>query len=137
MKHCPNETCSFLLRFGRVSAFLDTIESCRDCGTALVPGEAPPQPVPVPEYRELVTIYRTSSYTDAHLARAALEANEVFVYVAGSAIQGAMGELPPTMLSLRVQVPHDDVVWARGILARLAGTSSEDSANIQISPRGW
>ena len=125
MKHCSNAECSHLERFGRVSEFLDTVEDCPDCGAPLVDGEAPE--VPEPTYRDLVTVYELSSDADAQLARAKLEANGLFVHVAGSRLQGAMGELPPTMLSLRVQVEREQAEWARKILGFDAAGGPDDA----------
>lgn len=130
MKHCPNEDCSYRRKFGAVSEFVDTIEDCADCGTRLAPGAAPD--IAGPAFRDLTTVYRTSDRAAAQIVRAALEANGLFAHVSGDSLQGAMGELPPTMLSLRVQVAAEHSEWAREIVGREAidGDPEEDPAAV-------
>lgn len=120
MKHCPNENCEHRQKFGTTSEFIDTVANCVDCGTELVPGEAPA--ISIPGFRDLVTVYRTGDRSAAQLVRAALEANGLFAHVSGESLQGAMGELPPTMLSLRVQVDAEQAEWAREIIDRDTAT---------------
>jgi len=113
MKHCANPDCENLVRHGVIAEFLDSVDRCADCGTPLVPGEAPrPEP---PSYRELATIYQAADGTQAHLVRAALEAEGIPVNIAGEALMGAVGELPATMLQVEVQVPPEFAVRAREI----------------------
>ncbi len=116
MKHCPNPECEQLVRYGRIAEFLDTVEVCSDCGAPLTPGEAP-QPE-LPEYRELVTVYRAADGIQAHLVKAALEYEEIPVVITGEALMGAVGELPATMLDVEVQVPPEFSDRAREIALR-------------------
>jgi hypothetical protein len=116
MKHCPNQDCAHRLRHGRASEFLDAVRVCSDCGSALLPGEAPPPPRV--EYRELRTVYETSDRLQAHLIRSVLEDAGIPAHVGGDALQGAMGELPLTMLSIRVQVAPEHAEQAREIAMR-------------------
>ncbi len=113
MKHCPNQDCENLVRHGSIAEFFDIVDVCTDCGTPLVPGEAPrPEP---PTYRELETIYQAADGTQAHLIRAALEEEGIPVNISGEALMGAVGELPATMLQVEVQVPPEFAVRAREI----------------------
>ncbi|MBW2493672.1 MAG: DUF2007 domain-containing protein [Deltaproteobacteria bacterium] len=113
MKHCPNEDCESLVRHGSIAEFFDTVDVCADCGTRLVAGEAPrPQP---PTFQELETIYQAADGTQAHLIRAALEEEGIPVKIAGEALMGAVGELPPTMLQVEIRVPPEFAVQAREI----------------------
>jgi len=113
MKHCPNPDCENRVRHGVIAEFLDDVDRCTDCGAPLVAGEAPrPEP---PTYRELRTIYQAADGTQAHLVRAALEAEGIPVNISGEALMGAVGELPATMLHVEVQVPPEFAQRAREI----------------------
>lgn len=114
MKHCPNPDCASFERSGRAAEFVDAIETCSDCGARLEPGEAPE--ASRPEYLELVTVYETSDQPRAHLIRGLLAESGIDAHVGGDSLQGAMGELPITMLSIRVQVPPDDAARAREMI---------------------
>jgi hypothetical protein len=120
VRHCPNAGCAYLARTGFVAEFLDTIEVCPHCGNRLRHGEAPPMPRPT--YRGLETVYETSDRIQAHLIRSLLEQDDIAAHIAGEPLQGALGELPPTMPSIRVQVAPEHVERARGLI------SSEDTA---------
>jgi len=113
MKHCPNQDCEHLARYGRASEFLDVVEVCSDCGAFLVVGEPPPPPQL--EYQELATVYETNDRVQAHLIRSVLEDAGVPAHVSGDALQGALGEIPVTMLAVRVQVPLEHADRARKI----------------------
>jgi len=67
------------------------------------------------EYRDLQTIYETSNQIHAHLMKSLLEEHDIPVHISGDSLQGALGELPPTMLFLRLQVPVEDAQRARQI----------------------
>jgi len=113
MKHCPNQDCENFVRQGVVAEFFDTVDVCADCGTALVPGEAPrPEP---PTYQELETIYQAADGMQAHIVKAALEEEGIPVNISGEALMGAVGELPATMLQVEVQVPPEFAKRAREI----------------------
>jgi hypothetical protein len=72
--------------------------------------------MPRPTYRELETVYETSDRIQAHLIRSMLEQDDIAAHVAGEPLQGALGELPPTMPSIRVQVAPEHVERARGLI---------------------
>jgi hypothetical protein len=122
MKHCANVECSHLTQYGEMAEFVDSADRCSDCGGELEAGEV--APAPAPEYQELVTVYEANTGVQAHLVKAALEAEEIPVHVSGEALLGAIGELPPTMLQVRVQVPAEHTQRAREIA--LACDESED-----------
>lgn len=136
MKHCPNPDCSHLATTGFAAEFLDSIEICAKCGSRLFHGEAPATLRPT--YRELETVYETADRIQAHLFRSLLEQDEIPAHVAGEPLQGALGELPPTMPSMRVQVAPEHVERARGLISRhdnaRRGVPDEDEA--QSASRG-
>jgi hypothetical protein len=133
VRYCPNPECAHLARSDGVAEFLDTVEFCSDCGTSLRQGEAPPKPAkPAPAYRELETVYETSDRIQAHLIRSLLEQDEIAVHVAGESLHGALGELPPTMPYVRVQVPPEHVERAR----RLITERDEETARAQRDETG-
>ena len=121
MKHCPNEECEHFARYGRASMFLDSVEICSDCGAPLQVGEVPPPPKV--EYQELSTVYETNDRVQAHLICSVLENAGIAAHVSGDALQGAMGELPLTMLSIRVQVASEHAGRAREIAMEAEGQS--------------
>ena len=113
MKHCPNPDCSHRTRYGRVAELRDRLHRCPDCGEPLAPGEAPmPEPA---AYLERVTVYTAANGVQAHLVRAAIEAEGIDVHVGGEALLGAVGELPAAMNQVTVQVPPEDAERARAI----------------------
>lgn len=125
MKHCPGEGCEHRISFGRAAEFLDSVEVCSDCGSLLRDGEAPPEAEPAVEYRELITVYETNDQVQAHIIRCLLEAQQIPVHIGGEALQGAMGEIPLTMLSIRVQVPVEHARQAREIALASEDASGE------------
>ena len=134
MKHCPNADCSYLARYDRVAEYVDGIEVCSDCGSPLRHGAAPQ--MPPPEYRELEAVYETSSQIQAYLIRSILEGGDLTVHVAGEALQGALGELPPTMPSLRVQVLPEEVQLAASSSLRASGRSlCQTATNLPMTLR--
>ena len=118
MKHCPNTDCPHIARYDCVAEFLDTVEFCSDCGTRLLHGEASPPPRPLRTYRELETVYETADRIQAHLIRSLLEQDDIVVHVAGESLHGVLGEVPPTMLYMRVQVPPEQVERARRLITQ-------------------
>ena len=116
MKHCPNADCDHLIRYGRISEFTNSVEICSDCGSELRLGEVPPEPLV--EYLELQTIYETSNQIHAHLIKSVLEQNGISANIIGESLQGAIGELPPTMLYIRLQVPLEEAQRAREIVLK-------------------
>ena len=115
MKHCPNEQCAHFVRHGRASEFLDAVAICSDCGVALRSGPAPAAPEADVAFHELSTVYETNDRIQAHLVRSLLEDAGIPAHVSGDALQGAIGELPLTMLAMRVQVPVEHAEQAREI----------------------
>jgi len=113
MKHCPSPSCDHLARHGLVSEFLDEVDVCSDCGSALAPGEAPEVQGESPAFRELVTIYRAADSIRAHLLKGVLQSEGIPVDISGEALMGAVGELPVTMLDVEVKVPPEFAVQAR------------------------
>lgn len=119
MRHCRNGLCPALPRDGVAAEYLDNVESCHECGDPLAPGAAPLPATPEPQYRELVTIYRASDATQAHLIRGALETEGISVYIKGESLRAAVGELPATVVQVEVQVSPDDATRAREIALQI------------------
>jgi hypothetical protein len=115
IKHCPNSACAGLERDGVVAEFRASVEACLDCGSSLVLGERPaPTPNEV-EYLELATIFIASDLSQGHVVAGAIEASGIPVFVKGEHLQGAVGELPPAVGQVEVQVPIERVEAARKI----------------------
>ncbi len=119
MRHCDNDECPALARDEVAAEYLDSVETCSECGNRLVAGGAPVIEAPQPEYRELVTIYRASDATAAHLIRGALEAEGISVYIKGESLRAAVGELPATVVQVEVQVSPDQAARAREIALQI------------------
>lgn len=113
MKHCPNQECTHLVRVERIAEFKDEAEACSDCGGALVVGEAPPSLEPA--FRALVTVYEAPDPIRGHLLRTILEDREIPAVVVGDDLTGAIGELPATVLQVRVQVEPEHASAAAAI----------------------
>ena len=117
-KHCPNERCPGLARDGVVAEFVDELERCLDCGCRLIPGEAFPEPPPELEYNELRTIFIAGDVIHGHLVAGAIEAEGIPVYLKGEPLRSAIGELPPDVMQLEVQVSVVNEERARAIAMR-------------------
>ena len=107
MKHCVNPDCEHRRRFGRIAEYRDDCTECSDCGEGLAPGEAPSPDRGRPEFLDLVTIYEPPEPVRGHLLRGILESRGIPAFVIGDALTGAIGELPATVLQVRVQVPRE------------------------------
>jgi hypothetical protein len=125
-RHCPNPECLGLARDGRVAEFEDTIETCIDCGTRLLPGEWLPDEDPALEYNDLRTVFIAENPVQGHLVAGAIEAEGIPVYLKGEMLQGAVGELAPDVRQVEVQVPAERVDRAREIAMRFEGRIAED-----------
>lgn len=117
MKHCPNDDCQHLLEYGRRAEFVAAADRCSDCGGSLEFGETPARHS-VTEYRPLATVYETGDRIQAHVVSAAIQSAGIESHVSGDALQGAMGEIPLSMLTFRVQVDPEEAVQAREIALR-------------------
>ena len=110
MKHCPNRDCTHLRRFDRIAEYREAATSCSDCDGVLALG---PPPEPEPEaFRELVTIYVAPDSVRAHLLKSLLTDLGMTAVVIGDALGAAVGELPATVLNVRVQVPPESAAEA-------------------------
>ena len=119
MRHCPNLECPALLRDGIAAEYLDRVAVCSECASPLAAGGAPVVAPPQRAYRELVTIYRASDATQAHLIRGALEAEGIAVYIKGESLRAAVGELPATVVQVEVQVSPAHAARAREIALQI------------------
>jgi hypothetical protein len=117
-KHCANEDCAGLARDGVVAEYRDEIETCLDCGARLIRGAAFPEPAPPLEYVELRTVFIASDVVQGHLVRGAIETEGIPVHLKGEALRSAIGELPPDVMQLEVQVPLAFEEEGRAIAAR-------------------
>jgi len=150
-RHCPNEDCPGLARDGIVAEYVDTMEACVDCGARLIPGEALPEPPPPLEYNELRTVFIAADVLQGHLARAVLEAEGIPVFLKGEGLRSAVGELPPDVMQVEVQVPFEREEEGRALVARFepgergrgrgsarsAGIDAGIDAGVERSGAGW
>ncbi len=136
IRHCANPDCAGLARDGVVAEFRDTVELCLDCGAVLAPGERPPAPDPERgvEFLELVTIFIASDLSQGQVVASTIDAAGIPVFVKGELLQGAVGELPPAVGQVEVQVPIERAQNAREIAMRWEGPASEQSAMRGRSP---
>ncbi len=123
-RHCPNPDCGGLDRDGVVPEFVDTVERCLDCGTHLLPGPALPLPDPEIEFHDLATVFIASGVTQGQIVAAAIEHEGIPVFVKGELLQGAIGELPPNVGQVEVQVPAERADRAREIARRFEREAS-------------
>jgi len=147
MKHCPNPGCPFLAQMGMVAEFHDSIEVCADCGTALVPGEAPDvEPLPVAsslsdkQIAEMVILCTLDSAEDAALFKAKLEFQTIPATIVP--ITTALDEDPDELIDLfEVHVLRDDLLRATYLLdtwmaeeLEEAGDNDIDEADLDDDP---
>jgi len=112
-----------------VAEFRDRVESCLDCGSALVRGERPGALEPAVEFVELVTIFIASDLSQGQVVASAIEAAGIPVFVKGELLQGAVGELPPAVSQVEVQVPIERAEFAREIAMIWEGPASGENAS--------
>lgn len=138
MKHCPNPSCPFLAQMGMVAEFHDPVEFCADCGTALVPGEAPDvEPLPAAsslsdeQLAEMATLCTLDSAEDAVLFQAKLEFQTIPATIVP--ITADAGEDADDPIELfEVHVRRDDLLRATYLLdawmaEELEGTDDNDT----------
>lgn len=123
-RHCPDEQCPGLARDGVAAEYVDTVELCVDCGSRLVQGEAHPEPPPPLEYLELCTVFIASDVVQGHLVRSVLEAEGIPVFLKGEGLRSAVGELPPNVMQIEVQVPIEREDEGRALAARFEPDAS-------------
>ncbi len=126
MKHCGNRQCAYFESNGAFAEYRDDIESCSDCGGALVGGEAPSVEV---GFRPLVSIYRAENAIQAHLIKAILEDEEIPVEIKGESLNSALGELPVTVIEVEVLVPPEHRERARELALQFERERGEDSGD--------
>lgn len=114
-KHCPNPECGGLARDGVVAEFRDTVDTCLDCHSVLMPGERPAVVPREVEYVRLVTVFIASDLSQGHVVAGTIEAAGIPVFIKGEHLQGAVGELPPAVGQVEVQVPIEREEAARKI----------------------
>ena len=132
MKHCPNPNCPFLAQMGMVAEFHDPVEFCVDCGTALVPGEAPDvEPLPVAsslgdeQIAEMVTLCTLDSAEDAALFQAKLEFQTIPATIVPITDDADADSGGPTEL-FEVHVRRDDLLRATYLLDAWMAEELED-----------
>lgn len=136
MKHCPNPECAGRERDGVVPEFRDEIERCLDCDTALAVGAAAPvsEEDAGLEFVEWKTVFIAANAAQGRLVGNSIEAEGIPVYVKGEALQGAVGELPATVIAVEVQAPverfeeaREIALWFEGQVTFLPGVSIDES----------
>ncbi len=121
-RHCPNPDCAGLIRDGAVAEFVDSVETCLDCGSRLEPGSGEIDREPGLEYNELHTVFIAANVVQGHLVAGAIEAEGIPVYIKGEMLSGAVGELAADTHQVEIQVPVDRVERAREIALRFEGS---------------
>ena len=117
-KHCPNENCPGLARDSVVAEFVDELERCLDCDARLIRGVAFPEPPAPFEYNDLRTVFIAADVVHGHLVAGAIEVEGIPVYLKGEALRSAVGELPPDVMQIEVQVPVANEEQGRAIAMR-------------------
>ena len=148
MKHCPNPDCPFLAQMGMVAEFHDPIEFCADCGTVLVPGEAPDvEPLSATsglsdqQIAEMVTLCTLDSAEDAVLFKAKLEFQTIPAtivpvntgLISNVPISGAADETSAAPIELfEVHVRRDDLLRATYLLDAWMAEELEDADDTDL-----
>ncbi len=128
VKYCPNPDCAGLARDGVVAEFRDAVRACLDCGSALILGERPTAVAPEVEFLELVTIFIACDLSQGQVVAGAIEAAGIPVFVKGELLQGAVGELPPAVSQVEIQVPIERQEPAREIAMLWEGPARSGGA---------
>jgi len=138
MKHCPNPDCPFLAQMGMVAEFHDPIEFCVDCGTALVPGEAPDvEPLSATsglsdqQIAEMVTLCTLDSAEDAVLFKAKLEFQTIPATIVPITTDADEDSGAPIEL-FEVHVRRDDLLRATYLLDAWMAEELEDAGDNDI-----
>lgn len=127
VRHCPNPDCPGLARDGVVAEYRASVARCVDCGSVLVSGERPAMPEAAAEYVELVTVFIASGIAQGQVVAGVVEAAGIPVFLKGEHLLGAVGELPPNVAQLEVQVPVERAEEARAITLEWERPSSAEA----------
>jgi hypothetical protein len=113
-----------------VAEYVDTVGSCLDCGAELTAGPRPEVEDPALEWNELRTVFIASSPVQGEIVAGVLEAAGIPVFVKGSPLAGAVGELPATVVQVELQVPIERDDEARILTERFerSGDRSDGGA---------
>jgi hypothetical protein len=138
VRHCANFDCEGLARDGVVAEFRDTVDVCLDCGVALVPGERPPPPDSTSEleFLELVTVFIAADLSQGQVVASAMDVAGIPVFVKGELLQGAVGELPPAVGQVEVQVPIERAESAREIAMLWEGPDPDEGPRSERASGG-
>jgi Putative prokaryotic signal transducing protein len=123
-KHCANPACPAIARDGISPEFRDEVEACIDCGGSLMSGAAPDDPGEKPRFSEFRTVFIASDVIQAHLVGGLIESEGIRVYLKGESLSSAIGELPPNVAQIEVQVGVEDWERARLITMRFESSAS-------------
>lgn len=126
MRHCPNLECAGRERDGVVPEFRDEIKLCLDCDAPLALGAAvlPADDDAGLDFVEWRTVFIAANAVQGRLIGSSIEVEGIPVYVKGEALQGAVGELPATVVQVEVQVPIERYEEAREIAIWFEGQGS-------------
>jgi hypothetical protein len=138
MKHCPNPNCPFLAQMGMVAEFHDPVEFCADCGTALVPGEAPDvEQLPVTsslsdeQIADMATLCTLDSVEDAALFQAKLEFQTIPATIVPITADADEDAGDPIEL-FEIHVRRDDLLRATYLLDAWMAEELEDAGDNDI-----
>jgi len=136
MKHCPNPDCPFLQQYKLIAEFRDEIETCPDCGTQLVAGEAPDIEASPVAYEplftktgdlDLVTLCLVDSEADAAFYKEKLEFQGIFVAIGRQSVTDEARATPAAeSLLFDVQVLRSDLMRATLFLDTLAPADPDE-----------
>jgi putative signal transducing protein len=119
LRYCPNLDCPYRQLTGSQAEFLDHVERCAECGTALTTEPLPPIPPEESADVEIdwVLLAWFASVPEAQLATTWLESEGIPVWVADE----YMGQMNPSHIAamgwVKVYVPAVDLSVAQELLA--------------------
>jgi hypothetical protein len=115
MKHCANEDCPDLERYGQPGEYLDRIDVCPRCGRNLVPGEAP-RAVAEDAWVDQVCLATFRHSAEAHVWRAKLLANGIPAAVLDQYLVGTQWLYSQAIGGVKLCVPREHSEAAMALL---------------------
>ena len=132
MKHCANDGCPDLQKYGVIGEYLDSIDICPKCGQPLAAG-SPPEP-PEPEWRDLTPVASYRDVAIAHVQRVALEAAGIPAVVQNEHMVGLQWTYSQALGGVRLLVPSDRVSEARELLGSDSANALRDVPESSLPP---
>jgi hypothetical protein len=117
VKHCSNDGCPDLARYGLRGEYLGTVEICPKCGQPLADGPAPVR-ITETEWIDHVCVGTFSHPTAAHVARARLESEGIPCTIQDENVSGVQWLYSQAIGGTKLCVPRERAEEATRILAR-------------------